>query len=130
MRQEYNFEGEIRNTFMPYYDNREKKNKFKARPMLMIKKIEEMNNSDYSALPVSKISDTSKIDAVYDVKITAQQFPDTNLKSNPSYIRCNKLTTVSFVNIDKTSAVCNFSGAYRDEYGNIVSKVKIFLDDL
>lgn len=125
-----NFEGEIRNTYMPYYDSREKRNKFKARPMLMIKKIEDIFNSDYSALPVSKISDSTKIDSLYDVKITTQEFPDTNLKANPSYIRCNKLTTVSFVNIDKTSAICDFSGEYIKEYDKIVDKVKVFLEDL
>lgn len=124
------FCGQIRNTFMSYYDSRERKMKKKARPMLVIKSENDTMHSDYTVLPVSKVSCSKYRDIYYDEKITKEIFPDTNLNHDPSYIRCHKICTVSSREVDKANCLCDFKCLYPEKYSEIVNKAQRYLEGI
>ncbi|MGO2082484.1 hypothetical protein [Vagococcus sp.] len=104
--------------------------KTKARPMLFIKSENDTMYSDYTTLPVSKVSCSRYRDAYYDEKITKESFPDTNLNDDPSYIRCHKISTVSSREVDKANYLCDFKSLYPEKYSEIVNKAQKYLEDI
>lgn len=89
--------GKICSISTPYYDSRERQMKIKSRPALIIA---QADISDYNVLPISKISDKSKIDPVYDIPIDPNKYPKLNL-SVYSYIRTHKQTVTNKSQISK-----------------------------
>lgn len=120
--------GQIRNTFMNYYNARTKKTGRKARPMLFIKAENDTMQSDYTTLPVSKVTCERYRDSYYDEIITKNDFPDTNLNDDPSYIRCHKISTVSAREVDKTNFLCDFKKLYPEKYDEVVKKAQQYLE--
>ncbi|WP_294482189.1 hypothetical protein [uncultured Ruminococcus sp.] len=91
--------GEIRKLITPYYDKTGKKQKFKSRPALILQEI----SGDYVYLPISTITDKSRIDPKYDYQILITKYPNLALTKD-SYIRVNKQSVTNRANIaDKIS---------------------------
>jgi len=89
--------GEVRNIRVPYYDKVKKAMGFKVRPAIIIANADA---DDYVVIPVSKVSDPSKIDPVYDVPVDPAQYPMLGLTVK-SYIRTHKQTVVHTTLISK-----------------------------
>jgi hypothetical protein len=82
--------GKIVISRFPYFDISSNKIKFKARPVLIIGCEFEELPCDFNVLPISKVSDGSKINNLYDFKLNKIECDKLNLKSIPSYIRTHK----------------------------------------
>lgn len=98
--------GKITNTKFPFYDVKNKKVRYKARPVLIIGC--EFNHfpCDFTVLPVSKISDKSKRNEKYDYELRQEDCNLLNLKSVPSFIRCHKISTVHSFDVDR-NIICD-----------------------
>lgn len=71
--------GKSYKSMTPYYDNVTKQRKFKSRPCLVI---DEADNGDYVALPISTTPDNSKIDAYYDIPLDKTKYTFLNKNSD------------------------------------------------
>ena len=78
--------GDFYITTFPFYNKEKKKNDFKSRPVLIIGKADE---SDYVVLPVSRVTDSTKLDQDYDIKLIPEQYPLLKMKDT-CYIRTHK----------------------------------------
>lgn len=116
--------GEIRKIFTPYYDKVTKTQKIKSRPGLIIAAADA---GDYVVLPVSKVSDSRRIDPDYDIKVDPAVYPKLSLAC-VSYVRAHKQTTINFANIgDKIS---DMRAEYEDLYLDILDKREGFSKEI
>ena len=107
-------------SIFPYYDIKSHANGFKKRPVLVIG---QADSGDYVCLPISRVTRSEHIDAVYDVAISPNAVPLANL-TQKSYIRTHKQTVVNNAALVKT--VVNFKAEYAEIFKTIISKVKLF----
>lgn len=110
---------EIRKIITPYYDKKSKSTKFKSRPGIILKEI----NGDYVIIPVSTISDKSRIDPYYDVPVSTHDYPNLNL-SHDSYIRTNKQTVVNKADID--GKISDLHSEYPELFSWVIDKIEEF----
>lgn len=125
-----NFEGQIRKVRFPYYDAKTKKMKYKARPFLLVKREpgDYTNMSDYTGLPISRITNSIHVSLMYDYIIEEENFPVCNLTSFPSYVRCHKISNVSSKQIDSVgNCICDFNIHYPEELNEIKELVKRYI---
>lgn len=83
--------GKICSISTPYYDIKSRQMKIKSRPALVIA---QADVSDYNVLPVSKVSDRSKVDSTYDIPLDPNVYPKLNLTVY-SFVRTHKQTVVN-----------------------------------
>ena len=100
------------------YNRATKSMEFKPRPALIIGK---SDSGDYNVLPVSKVSDRSKIDPVYDVPLDPNVYPLLNLTVY-SYVRTHKQTVVNYREMGRTFG--DMKQDYPDLYLDVVSKLE------
>lgn len=112
--------GKICTILTPYYDSKSKQMTIKSRPALIIA---QADSSDFNVLPVSKVSDKSKIDEFYDIPLDTNIYPLLNLTTF-SYVRTHKQTTVNVREIGKVFG--NMKGDYPDLYQTVVDKLKAY----
>lgn len=82
--------GEIRKTFLPFYDLKNRRMSIKSRPALVIAKAD---NEDYVVLPVSRVTRQENRDPAYDIPVDPKVYPMLGLTAY-SYVRAHKQTTV------------------------------------
>lgn len=87
--------GEIHYSTTPYYNVQTHTNDFKKRPVLIIGKAD---SGDYTVLPLSRVTNRSKVDPNYDILIIPQNYPKLNLSAE-SYVRTHKQTVVNNASI-------------------------------
>lgn len=104
----------------PYYDIKTHSNGFKKRPVLVIG---QADSSDYVCLPISRVTRSEHIDAIYDVAISPNAVPLANL-TQTSYIRTHKQTVVN--NAALVKSVVNFREEYTEIFRDVISKVELF----
>lgn len=107
-------------SIFPYYDIKSHANGFKKRPVLVIG---QADSGDYVCLPVSRVTRSEHIDAVYDVAISPNTVPLANL-TQTSYIRTHKQTVVNNAALVKT--VVDFKAEYAEIFQKVISKVELF----
>ena len=81
----------------------------KSRPGLIIAKAD---SDDFVILPVSRVTDSRRIDPEYDVRVDPGTYPGLNLNA-VSYVRTHKQTVV-----------------HRAEIGDLISDMKLTYEDL
>lgn len=81
----------------------------KSRPGLIIAKAD---SDDFVILPVSRVTDSRRIDPEYDVRVDPGIYPGLNLNA-VSYVRTHKQTVV-----------------HRAEIGDLISDMKLTYEDL
>lgn len=92
--------GEIRKIRTPFYNVKTRQVDMKSRPGLIIA---QADDTDYVVLPVSRVTDSRRIDAVYDIKVDPAVYPALSLTSI-SYVRTHKQTVIHVAEIgDKIS---------------------------
>lgn len=101
--------GEIRKVLTPFYNSRAHRLDVKSRPGLIIA---QADSEDYIVLPVSRVTDSRKIDPVYDIRVDPAVYTVLNLTS-VSYVRTHKQTVV-----------------HKAEIGNQISDMKSSCEDL
>ena len=114
--------GKVYTAILPYYDRVSKKQKFKSRPCLVIG---QADSGDYIILPISTISDKSKVDAVYDIPLDKSVYTFLN---NNSYLRTHKQTVVNIRSL--RGPLSDFKEAHENTYIEILSKVEEFQKQL
>ena len=107
---------------VPYYDRITKTQKFKSRPCLMIG---QADSGDYVILPISSISDKSKIDPIYDIPLDKSVY--TFLNKN-SYLRTHKQTVVNISSL--RDQLSDLKLSYEETYVEALSKVEQFQKQL
>lgn len=112
-----------------YFDINSRSIKLKKRPFLILKEEEGNYPKDLTCLPISKVTNASRRNPTYDVEVKKEDFPNLNLNSNVSYIRCHKIQTIN--ERDLINKICdNFEGDYPDLYLRIKEKVKAYYGDI
>lgn len=112
-----------------YYDIKSNKVRAKKRPFLIIKEEQGRPPIDLSALPVSGITDSSRINSIYDVKVDRNKYPKLNLSKEVSYIRANKVQTIN--ETDLIDKICDdMRVEYPLLYSEISSKVADYYADV
>lgn len=115
--------GKICTSTTPYYDSKDKKNKFKKRPVLVLG---QADCGDYVVLPVSTITHRENVDAVYDVYVDVSEYPNTGLARN-SFIRTHKQTIVSYASL---TVISDLKICYPDLYNDVIDLVEKFQAEL
>ena len=119
--------GKIYTFTTPYYDSTLKKQALKSRPVLVVGKADA---SDYSVLPISRVTNKINLDLNYDIEINPAKYPKLNLKEI-SYVRTHKQTTVNTASL--VNYVGNIASEYSDLYLQILKKLeeynKILIDN-
>ena len=106
----------------PFYDAINKKMSYKSRPCLIIGKAD---SQDYIILPISRITDSRRINTDYDLPMEPVDYPLLNLTQR-SYIRTHKQQVVHINNIRTT--IVDFRKEYEDMYLAVITKVAEFQD--
>lgn len=117
--------GKIAVTVFQYYNTQQQRMSFKRRPMLIIG---SADSEDYIALPISKISDSKRIDGLYDIKVENVHFPNLLLKESISYIRTHKQVVVNVASIH--SQISDLKTLYPDLFLDVMEKVEQFQKEM
>lgn len=107
---------------VPYYDRISKTQKFKSRPCLIIG---QADSGDYVILPISSISDKSKVDPVYDMPLDKATYTFLN---KDSYLRTHKQTVVNIASL--RDQLSDFKASYEETYLEALIKVEQFQKQL
>ena len=107
---------------VPYYDQISRTQKFKSRPCLIIG---QADAGDYVVLPISSISDKSRIDPIYDISLDKSIFTFLN---KDSYLRTHKQTIVNIASLKDQLA--DFKASYEETYIEALEKVEQFQKQL
>ena len=107
---------------VPYYDRVSKTQKFKSRPCLVIG---QADSGDYVILPISSISDKSKIDLTYDIPLDKATYSFLN---KDSYLRTHKQTVVNIASL--RDQLSDFKVSYESTYLEALAKVEQFQKQL
>lgn len=107
-----------------FYDKNQNRMNYKKRPVLIIGKADD---SDYVILPISSVSNRSKLNPVYDYPISPLTVPSMGLKV-ASYIRTHKQAVVHKGSL--TKEIINFKKEYPDDYKKVLLKVEEFQKEL
>ncbi len=110
--------GKVYKSIVPYYDRANRRQSFKSRPCLIIG---QADAGDYVVLPISSISDKSKVDPTYDISLDCSAF--TFLHKN-SYLRTHKQTVVN-ISLLKDQLV-DFKSVYEETFLECIIKVEAF----
>ena len=113
----------------PYYDKKIDKVKFKARPILIIGCEFETIPCDFNVLPISKISDTSKINELSDVKLNEAECNILRLKHIPCYVRTHKQCIVNSRDVHSV-IVSDLKNELKNIYKKIESLNKKYNNEL
>lgn len=116
--------GEIRKILTPFYNSRTHHLDFKSRPGLIIA---QADSDDYVIIPVSRISDSRRIDPVYDIKVDPAVYPSLSLNA-VSYVRSHKQAIAHRAEIgDKIS---DMKSSYEDLYLDVLTKRAQFSEEI
>ncbi len=110
--------GKAYKTLVPYFDKNTNRNSIKSRPCLVIGKADA---GDYVILPISKISDKTKIDPTFDIPLDKSVYTFLN---EDSYLRTHKQTTVNVASLK--GPLADFKVSYEETYIEAVMKVEEF----
>lgn len=115
--------GKICISLAPYYDAKDKKYKFKERPVLIVG---QADSSDYNALPISRVTNSKNLDSDYDVMVDPEDYPNLNFKEL-SYIRVHKQTVFHESSLHPKS---DLKSEYPQLFQEIMEKLKKYNEDL
>lgn len=96
------------------------KTSLKARPIVLIAQVDD---GDYTALPISRVTKKEKIDPDFDIPVTMQDYPNLHLNAD-SYIRTNKVLTVNNASLNK--CVSDLKTEYSELYSEVINKFEEF----
>lgn len=108
--------GKVYTSLMKYYNSIERRNKVKARPVLIIS---DLRNNDYTVLPVSSVTKKENLDNDFDVEISPAKYPLLNIH-HISYIRTHKQLTVHMGSLGKE--ISDLKKEYPDLFLDIMAK--------
>ncbi|MCD9070677.1 orotidine 5'-phosphate decarboxylase [Staphylococcus chromogenes] len=124
-----NYIGKIVNIRLPFFDIKESKISYKARPALIIGCERDQFPCDFTYLPISKINDKSKKHSLYDIEIDQENCSLLNLKYVPSYIRCHKISTAYCTDVDR-KCISDLKKRNKLLFDDIKTMVGVFTNEL
>ena len=116
--------GKLCTILMPYYDAQNEKMSVKARPALVIGTADA---DDLTVLPVSRVTDSRRINGTYDIRVDPSEYPNTNLKA-VSYIRTNKVYTAN--RKDVGNIICDLNAEYPELCKNVILLFDEYVADI
>ena len=112
--------GKVYTALFQFYDNKQRKMRFKERPVLIIG---DAHNDDYVVLPISTVSNPHNIDGHYDIMLVPQEVSLMKLRAT-SYIRTHRQTTIHRGQLHKE--IVDLRREYKQLYCTIISRVEEF----
>lgn len=111
----------------PYFDIKNNKKSFKLRPVLLIGNEKETFQTDFTAFPISTVSNKEHLNQNYDIDIGKKLCPKLKtITKNECYVRVHKPTTVSSLDINRDIKFEDLSTIYVDKYNDILDAWKDF----
>lgn len=104
----------------PYYDSRTQKKQFKVRPMLIIGSERDTFQTDFTAFPISSVSNKDNLSNDFDIDIGCEYCP--NLKHityKHCYVRVHKPTTIHSNDILREKEIDDICEIYPNKYKEI-----------
>lgn len=101
---------------VPFYDVKNKCNRIKARPVLIIG---EQRNNDYTVLPVSSVTKRENLDLEYDIEISPQKYPAINI-DHTSYVRTHKQMPIHKASLGRE--IADIKKVYPNLFREILAK--------
>lgn len=129
MRCSNDFVGCIYSVAFRYYNNQTNQMDVKVRPFLILKAEKEDLPCDFSALPISKVTNKQNLSARFDVEIPNAKYGNLFLREPISYIRTHKIQTVH--STDFKNKICNdLRSIYPELSDQVRELVKEYVDDI
>lgn len=116
--------GNIYPSILPYFNKKEKKIKYKSRPVLIIAEPIGLD-TEYTVLPVSTISNQAFYNSLFDTELLPDEYPELMI-SRKSYIRSHKQTTVYKSIIDFDQCIGEMKRFYPETYYQVIEKLEKF----
>ena len=108
-----------------YYNAKQKKERIKSRPVLIIAEPIGKKDTEYTVLPISTVSRTEFHNEDYDVKLTAKKLTKAKFDQD-CYVKTQKRTTIYKSNIDFKKCIVDLKKEYPGIYGNILKRMTLF----
>ncbi|MDW4411632.1 hypothetical protein QI049_11335 [Staphylococcus saprophyticus] len=103
-----------------YYDSQTQKKRFKVRPMMIIGSEKDSFQTDFTAFPISSVSNKANLNPDFDINIGCNFCP--NLKHitySDCYVRVHKPTTINSNDILREKENDDICKIYPDKYKEI-----------
>lgn len=110
--------GKVYKSIVPYYDRSARKQSFKSKPCLIIG---QADVGDYVVLPISSISDKSKVNPAYDISLDCSVY---TFLHKDSYLRTHKQTVVNIALLK--DQLVDFKSIYEEKFLESIIKVEEF----
>lgn len=112
--------GKIVITLFPYYDHKQHRYGYKARPALVIGKF-PYEDDEYVVLPIATLKRKEFYHPLYDYAIDPNDYQDLGLKEY-CFIRCHKQTTINKAMIGKI--IGDLKRDHNDIYRHVIYRMK------
>lgn len=104
----------------PYYDSQTQKKKFKVRPMLIIGSERDTFQTDFTAFPISSVSNKDNLNNDFDINIGCQCCPNLrHITYDHCYVRVHKPTTIHSKDILRETVMDDIHKIYPNKYEEI-----------
>jgi uncharacterized protein YifN (PemK superfamily) len=117
--------GKVYPSYFVYYNAKQKKERIKSRPVLIIAEPIGQKDTEYTVLPISTVSRSEFYNQDYDVKLSAKTLTKAAIEKD-CYVRTQKRTTIYKSNIDFKKCVVDLKREYPQIYKEILQKMTAF----
>jgi uncharacterized protein YifN (PemK superfamily) len=117
--------GKVYPSFFVYYNAKQKKERIKSRPVLIIAEPIGEKDTEYTVLPLSTVSRSEFYNADYDVKMSAKKLKKADFDKD-CYVRTQKRTTIYKSNIDFKHCIVDLKREYPQIYRDILKRMVLF----
>jgi len=117
--------GKIYPSYFVYYNAKQKKERIKSRPVLIIADPIGKKDTEYTVLPLSTLSRNEFHNDEYDVALDAAKLTKAELDAD-CYIRTHKRTTIYASNIDFKKCIVDLKREYPGIYRDVLKKMTAF----
>ena len=124
-KEKENYIGKVYPSYFVYYNAKQKKERIKSRPVLIIAEPIGKKDTEYTVLPISTVSRTEFHNEDYDVKLTAKKLTKAKFDQD-CYVKTQKRTTIYKSNIDFKKCIVDLKKEYPGIYGNILKRMTLF----
>ena len=117
--------GKIYPSYFVYYNAKQKKERIKSRPVLIIGDPIGKKDPEYTVLPLSTLARNEFRNEDYDVALDADKLTKAEFNAD-CYIRTHKRTTIYASNIDSQKCIVDLKKDYPRIYRDVLKKMTAF----
>jgi uncharacterized protein YifN (PemK superfamily) len=117
--------GKIYPSYFVYYNAKQKKERIKSRPVLIIAEPVGSKDTEYTVLPLSTITRNEFHNDDYDVALSVEKLKKAELDKD-CYVRTHKRTTIYASNIDFKKCIVDLKREYPRIYRDVLKRMMAF----